>query len=131
MVSGPTSCIKSIETNMVYEGKLISEITYLQRAQKYTEQEHTHEWQVKYYLHLMEQADMEGTTGVLDYTRMRETKEVLLSQAVRDNLEEALPKIEQLVNSETCPPRLEKKSLCRKCSYFDFSRSGERILFSL
>lgn len=122
-------------SEVVYEGKLISETTYPQRAQKYTEldlgiakidfydpknkvvhevkksnkMEHAHEWQVKYYLYLMEQIGIEGASGLLEYPKMRETKEVLLSEADRDYLQEALPKIRALIDREECPPRLEKK----------------------
>lgn len=138
-------------SEVVYEGKLISETTYPQRAQKYTEldlgiakidfydpknkvvhevkksnkMEHAHEWQVKYYLYLMEQIGIEGASGLLEYPKMRETKEVLLSEADRAYLQEALPQIRALIDREECPPRLEKKSLCRKCSYFDFCWSGD------
>ena len=33
-------------------------------------------------------------------------------------------KIEEIINAEVCPP-LEKKGICRNCSYFDFCYSGE------
>lgn len=138
-------------SDVVYEGKLISETTYPQRAARYTEldlgiakidfydpkekvvhevkksnkMEQAHEWQVKYYLYLMEQAGIEGATGLLEYPKMRETKEVLLSQADREYLEEVLPQIEHLINNASCPARLDKKSRCRHCSYFDFCWSEE------
>lgn len=138
-------------SDTVYEGKLISETTYPQRAAKYTEldlgiakidfydaenhvvhevkksnkMEHAHEWQVKYYLYLLDKAGIKGATALLEYPRLRKTKQVKLSAKDRAYLEETLPKIEQLIDSETCPERLEKKSLCRKCSYFDFCWSGE------
>jgi CRISPR-associated exonuclease Cas4 len=138
-------------SDTVYEGKLISETTYPQRAKKYTEldlgvakidfyspgdnvvhevkksskMENAHEWQVKYYLYLMERAGIKGATGILEYPKLRETKEVLLSETDRDYLDEVLPVIRELIAGEQCPPRLDKKSFCRKCSYFDFCWSGE------
>lgn len=138
-------------SDLVQEGKLIGETSYAQRASKYTEldlgiakidyydpkakvihevkksnkMETAHEWQVRYYLYLMEQSGIEGATALLEYPKLRETKEVILSDTDRAYLEETLPKIRELVEQETCPPRLEKKSLCRSCSYFDFCWSGE------
>lgn len=138
-------------SDVVYEGKLIGETSYSRRAAKYTEldlgvakidfydprervvhevkksnkMEHAHEWQVKYYLYLMEQAGIEGATGLLEYPKLRETQEVLLTQADRSYLEDILPEIKDLIGQEQCPPRLDKKSICRSCSYFDFCWSGE------
>jgi len=138
-------------SDLVYEGKLIGETSYQRRSAKYTEldlgvakidfydpkakvvhevkksnkMEHAHEWQVKYYLYLLEKAGVEGATALLEYPRLRETKEVLLSTADEQYLEETLVKIKALIQQEECPERLTKKSLCKNCSYFDFCWSGE------
>ena len=141
-------------SDTVYEGKLISETTYPQRAAKYTELdlgmakidfydaannvvhevkksnkvEHAHEWQVKYYLYLLEKAGMEGATGLLEYPKLRKTTKVMLSGEDRNYLIETITKITQLIAEDKCPERLEKKSFCRKCSYFDFCWSEEADL---
>lgn len=138
-------------SDLVYEGKLIGETSYPRRAAKYTELElgvakidfydprekvahevkksnkleTAHEWQVKYYLYLMEQAGIEGATGILEYPKLRETQEVFLTDIDKAYLEEVLPKIEQLIKEDQCPARLDKKLICRSCSYFDFCWSGE------
>lgn len=138
-------------SDLVYEGKLIGETTYTQRAHRYSEldlgiakidyydpkdkvvhevkksnkMEGAHEWQVKYYLYLMEQAGIFGASGILEYPKLRQTHEVFLTETDRAYLEEVLPKISKLVKQNDCPPRLDKKSICRRCSYFDFCWSGE------
>lgn len=138
-------------SDIVYEGKLIGETSYPRRAAKYTEldlgvvkidfydpkekvvhevkksnkMEHAHEWQVKYYLYLMEEAGISGATGLLEYPKLREIREVFLTDPDRAYLEEVLPGIKTLIAQEQCPPRLDKKSLCRSCSYYDFCWSGE------
>lgn len=138
-------------SDVVYEGKLIGESSYPRRAAKYTEldlgvakidfydpgekvvhevkksnkMEGAHQWQVKYYLYLMEEAGIDGATGLLEYPKLRETQEVFLTETDRAYLQEVLPKIEKLIHQEECPPRLDKKSICRSCSYFDFCWSGE------
>lgn len=89
----------------VAEGKLLHETSYPQRAEKYTEismggskidfydsknkviheikksgsMEDAHEWQVKYYIWLLLQNDIEGVTGLLEYPQLRETKQVVLT----------------------------------------------------
>src|ERR671919_165529 len=78
-------------SDTVYEGKLIGETTYPQRPEKYIEiessgskidfydaknkviheikksdkAEEAHEWQVKYYIHLLQQNGVESVTGIL------------------------------------------------------------------
>ena len=129
----------------VAEGKLIGETTYPQRAEKYTEieiggskidfydaknkviheikksssMEAAHEWQVKYYIWLLEQNGIEGAKGILEYPKLRETKEIELTTEDKNYLQQLVNEIEHLVNSEPCPPRINSK-ICKKCSYYDF-----------
>jgi CRISPR-associated exonuclease Cas4 len=91
-------------SDTVYEGKLIGETTYPQRPEKYTEieiggskidfydaknkvvheikksnkAEEAHEWQVKYYIWLLQQNGIEGATGILEYPKLRQITEVRL-----------------------------------------------------
>ena len=134
----------------VAEGKLIHETTYPQRAEKYTEieigsskidfydarkkiihevkksdsMESAHEWQVKYYIWLLEQNGVEGATGLIEYPKLRETKEVRLTEEDKDYLGKITKEILDIVDSEQCPSRLNNK-LCKKCSYYDFCYAGE------
>src|SRR5215212_5619368 len=92
-------------SDTVAEGKLIGETTYTQRAEKYTEIEiggskidfydaknkviheikksdkieDAHEWQVKYYIWLLQQNGVEGVTGILEYPKLRQTTTVTLA----------------------------------------------------
>ena len=139
-------------SDLVYEGKLIHETTYPQRSAKYEEveiggikidfydaknnivheikksdkKEHAHEWQLKYYLYVLEKHGIEGTTGILEYPKLRKTSEVLLSQMDRGEIEHQLEEIQEIVAKETCPERIPV-SKCRNCSYFDFCYAGEDI----
>jgi CRISPR-associated exonuclease Cas4 len=132
-------------SDTVAEGKLIGETTYPQRPEKYTEieisgskidfydaknkviheikksssMEAAHEWQVKYYIWLLEQNGIEGVTGILEYPRLRETKEVILSEQDKQYLQQTVAGIESLINNEQCPSRINSK-ICKKCSYYDF-----------
>ncbi len=137
-------------SDLVYEGKLIHETTYPQRAEKYSEielegikidfydaknkvvheikksdsHEEAHEWQVKYYIYVLERNGVEGVTGLLEYPKMRETNKVVLNKVDREQIQEFEKDIERIITSETCPERLPK-SKCKNCSYFDFCWSGE------
>jgi len=137
-------------SDLVYEGKLVHEDSYPQRSQKYTEiemdgvkidffdaknkvvhevkksdrYETAHEWQVKYYLYVLERNGINEATGILEYPRQRETKEVLLSDVDREEIREMEKGISETIDSETCPEKLEPKR-CRNCSYFDFCYASE------
>jgi len=129
----------------VADGKLLHETSYPQRAEKYSEieiggskidfydaknklihetkrsdaMEAAHEWQVKYYIWLLEQNGIEGVKGIIEYPKLRETKQVELSAEDKTYLQQIIQQIEALVSAEICPSRIEKK-FCKTCSYFDF-----------
>lgn len=129
----------------VAEGKLLHETSYPQRAGKYTEieiggskidfynasekiiheikksnkVESAHEWQLKYYILILEQHGIPDVDGILEYPKIRETKRVKLSENDREYLNEICTAIQLLIDSDICPPRI-KKSFCKSCSYYDF-----------
>lgn len=132
-------------SDTVAEGKLLHETSYPQRAAKYTEimlggskidfydaqnkvihetkksdkMEAAHEWQLKYYLLLLEEeAGVTGATGRLEYPKLRETKEITLSDEDKIYLKNCCAAIEKLIALENCPPRIDKP-MCKKCSYYE------------
>lgn len=137
-------------SELVAEGKLIHETTYPQRAEKYREieiegikidfydpkekvvheikksdkVEAAHTWQLKYYLYVLQQNGIEGATGILEYPKLRRREEIELSEEDVKYFEDAKLQIQEIIQSEECPPRVQKK-ICKSCSYFDFCWSGE------
>lgn len=137
-------------SDLVYEGKLIHEESYPQRSKKYEEvemggikidyydaknrvvheikksdkKEYAHEWQLKYYLYVLEQHGISGATGILEYPKLRKTHEVLLTDIDRAEIENQLQVIASIIISDDCPGTIPK-SKCRNCSYFDFCYAGE------
>ena len=129
-------------SDLVYEGKLIHEESYPQRSAKYEEVEMdgikvdyydtlhkviheikksdkvevAHEWQLKYYMYVFEQNGIEGISGILEYPVLRKRDTVLLSDIDRETIVEMINEIKQVIESDFCPP-LEKKRICRNCSY--------------
>lgn len=132
-------------SDTVYEGKLIHETTYPQRSEKYEEIQiggakidfydaknkvihevkksaklhEAHVWQLKFYMYTLEQAGIEGVTGILEYPKERKTEEVYLSMRDKTEIEELEIKIEEIINNEKIPDKIEMKR-CKNCSYYDF-----------
>lgn len=136
-------------SDTVAEGKLIHETTYPQRAEKYSEIEiggskidfydaknkiiheikksdsieDVHQWQVKYYIWLLQQNGIEGVTGILEYPKLKHTAKVELTKADEIFLERTIADIKALTVNEKCPATIHSK-ICKKCSYYDFCYVG-------
>ena len=137
-------------SDLVFEGNLIHEEAYPQRSSKYEEVEiegvkvdfydprnkviheikksdkidRAHEWQLKYYLYVFERNGIIGVTGILEYPVLRKTESVLLTDIDRETILTMEKEIKAIIESEDCPP-LEKKRICKSCSYYDFCYSRE------
>jgi CRISPR-associated exonuclease Cas4 len=132
-------------SDLVYDGKLIQETTYPQRSERYEELEmggikidfydarnrviheikrsnkieRAHEWQVKYYIYVLEQTGIEGISGILEYPTLRHTARVTLSDNDRAKIQNMEREIKQIVESETCPSVINAR-ICKSCSYYEF-----------
>lgn len=145
-------------SDTVYDGKLLHETSYQQRAEKYAEMEvsaifeatelfgkidfydaknkiihetkrsdkmeQAHEWQVKFYLWLLEMNGIEGATAILEYPKLRKTDEVYLSETDREYLKECVKNIETLLQSDVCPPKINAP-ICKSCSYYELCYVSE------
>ncbi len=74
--------------------------------------------QVQYYLYYLEKKGLIGLKGILDYPLLKQTVEVNLADSDRENLENIIIGIKEILSKES-PPILEKKNICKKCAYFD------------
>ena len=74
--------------------------------------------QVQYYLYYLEKKGLVGLKGILDYPLLKQTVEVNLADSDRENLENIIIGIKEILRKES-PPTLEKKNICKKCAYFD------------
>ena len=137
-------------SDLVFEGKLLHEASYPQRPERYEEMEidgikidfydarnkiiheikksdkieEAHEWQVKYYIFVLERNGIEGVTGLLEYPALRQTNKVLLSDEDRKQLNVIENDIRRIVESDECPATIHSR-ICKNCSYYDFCYSGE------
>lgn len=131
-------------SDIVAEGKLIGETTYLDRARKYTELalegikidfydaknkvvhevkksdkvEHAHIAQVKYYLYILAKNGIEEPSAILEYPKLKQREYVDWSESITDEAKVWQQNTIDIITSETCPP-LEKKSICKSCSYYE------------
>lgn len=139
-------------SEIVAEGKLIANTTYLDRARKYTELEmegikidfydaknkvihevkksdkveHAHFAQVKYYLYVLHRNGIQGASAILEYPKMKQRQRVEWEDGDPKKVEEWMVLVREIIHQNTCPALL-KKPICKKCSYFDFCYSGEDI----
>ena len=74
--------------------------------------------QVQYYLYYLEKKGLIGLKGILNYPLLKQTVEVNLTDEDRENLDNIIIGIKEILRKES-PPTLEKKGICKKCAYFD------------
>jgi len=74
--------------------------------------------QVQYYLYYLEKKGLIGLKGILNYPLLKQTVEVNLTDEDRENLDNIIIGIKEILRKES-PPALEKKGICKKCAYFD------------
>ncbi len=132
-------------SDIVTEGRLIGETTYQYRNDKYKEIqigpikidhydaknkvihevkksdkiEDAHIMQVKYYIYMLEQNNIIGATGLIEYPKMRQTTEVILEDKDRIYFSKIIVEIENLIDNTSCP-QVINKPYCKKCSYYEF-----------
>ena len=137
-------------SELVAEGRLIHETSYPQRSERYQEieidgikidyydarnkvihevkksdkLETAHEWQVKYYIYVLECKGVEGASALLEYPKLRHTTEIFLSNRDREELELMITEVKSIISSDICPERI-KLNICKRCSYFEFCWCGE------
>lgn len=105
----------------------------IHEVKKSASMEEAHQWQLKYYMWYLEQKGMDigdeksatyidnpderGYIGELNYPKLRQTKQVVLSQEDRKTLEEKIiPNIQKIRNREQ-PPKTVEWKVCKYCSY--------------
>lgn len=132
-------------SSLVAEGKFIHETTYTKRSDRFKELdfgyvkidhfdaknkivrevkksnklEAVHVAQLKYYLYVLREHGIDGVTGVLEYPKLRMTKEVTLSEADCVEIESWIVAIEDIKALVNCPP-VVRKNYCQSCAYFEY-----------
>jgi len=79
--------------------------------------EKAHIWQVKYYIYFLKRLGIE-THAEIEYPLLKRKETIHLSAEDEINMEKTLNEIQRIVSAPDAP-RVNKKSICRKCSYFE------------
>lgn len=79
--------------------------------------EEAHVYQMLYYLYWLKRRGVIAK-GMLDYPLLRRRQAVELTEEREKEIESVLDGIRQTLSGAT-PPTIEKKSYCRKCSYYE------------
>ncbi len=80
--------------------------------------EDAHEWQVKYYIWLLELNGIEGVQAILEYPTLRHKSLVVLNEMDKQHLSGIIATIAQLKTSGVCPHKINAK-ICKSCSYYE------------
>ena len=79
--------------------------------------ENAHVYQMLYYLYWLKARGIKAK-GVIDYPLLRRRQAVELTEEKGKEIEGVLDGIKQTL-SAPAPPAVEKKSYCKKCSYYE------------
>lgn len=87
-------------------------------VKKSNSKELAHEWQVKFYLWILKLNNIEAASGIIEYPKFRETKEVSLLDSDIAELLEMTNDIQKILSSEVIPGKVQLK-YCKNCSYYE------------
>ncbi len=76
-------------------------------------------WQLKYYMTVLEKKGLEIEKGILDFPKIRKREIIYLTDEDKVEIERTLDDIRSIVDYPF-PPELVKKSICKKCAYYEF-----------
>lgn len=107
---------ETINIDFLDNWKIIHEI------KKSKEIEEASIWQVKYYLWFLKKKNIVVEKGLLDYPKLKQTKEVFLDEKDCEKIEEILLEIKKIINNEKSP-EYNKNPICKKCAYFEYCSS--------
>jgi len=103
--------IGRIKVDFLERGGVVHEVKRSRRVEK------AHLFQLLYYIYYLRKLGA-NVKGVLHYPLLKRTVRVELTQERENELEEMLRDMQRIVLADK-PPVIERKSYCKKCSYYD------------
>lgn len=85
--------------------------------------EEAHEWQVLYYLYLLKQKGVNNIIGEIDYPKQKQKVQVALTPEKEQELQQIILSVKEITSRTNAPEIEVKKSVCKKCSYFELCYS--------
>lgn len=131
-------------SDLVSEGKLIADTTYLDRTRKYTELaidgikidfydsknkvihevkkskkvKQAHFAQVKYYMYILSIHGIDEPLAILEYPKLKQRETIIWNQNIPELAELWEQEAAEIINCDQCPD-LIKKGICKNCSYYE------------
>lgn len=81
--------------------------------------EKAHIYQVKYYILTLRRMGVENVTGEIDYPKLKKRETVLLTHEDEKEFESIFTDIQRILDKSK-PPATIKKTICKKCAYYEF-----------
>jgi len=91
----------------------------IHEVKKSDRMEEAHTWQVLYYLWFLKQRGMDHLKGEIDYPKLKQKVEVILTAEREEQLHKVLSEVEKVLMRADPPERLNRR-FCKSCSYVDF-----------
>lgn len=137
-------------SEIVAEGKIIAESTYLDRSRKYTELaiegikidfydaknkivhevkksdkiEHAHIAQVHYYLAILSRNGIREPSAIIEYPKLKQREIIHWKEDFVQEASENEILADKIISLEKCP-NIVQKSICKKCSYYELCYINE------
>ncbi|USH00004.1 CRISPR-associated protein Cas4 [Thermococcus argininiproducens] len=104
--------IGPIAIDFIKKGDIIE----IHEIKKGRSMEKAHEMQALYYLYYLKRLGIKAK-AILNYPKLRETKEIILNGHEED-VERAIKEVEE-IKSLSIPPTPVKSKKCKKCAYYE------------
>jgi CRISPR-associated exonuclease Cas4 len=99
----------------------------VREVKKSKKREDAHLAQLKFYLFVLERNGIDVSHGILEYPRLRETEEVYLTETDRQIIPHWEAEAQRIIQQPDCPA-LVKKTICKKCAYYEWCFVDAMIL---
>lgn len=97
----------------------IKEWNIIHEVKKSRKIEEASKWQLRYYIWLLKNNGIDIEKGIIDYPLLRKRESVVLEEDDEMKLKDILKEINKIMLLEL-PPKASKKSICKKCAYYEF-----------
>ncbi len=81
--------------------------------------EKAHVYQLKYYILTLKNLGIKNITGEIDYPKLKKRETVLLKPEDEEEFKNIFSGIKEILDRPK-PPAPVKRTICRKCAYFEF-----------
>ena len=109
---------KNILIDEVINVDFLKDWKVIHEVKKSKKMDEAAKWQLKYYIWTLRTKGVEIEKGVLDYPLLRKREDVFLDKDEEEELLVVLDEIQNLIDMKV-PPLVNKKSICKKCAYYE------------